>query len=105
METQIKFRFIEDPGHGWLEVPAAVSRSVGVRPEQYSPYSYSFKPGFGGDEILYLEEDCDAGVFVRAWEKKHGPIAPRVVNVHEEVSTIRPLPHLDGREYNREARS
>ena len=54
--------FHEDPGHGWLEVPVAHLRLVGVAAE-ISGYSYR-----RGDRA-YLEEDIDLSTFVRAWEK------------------------------------
>jgi len=49
----IKFRFISDPGHGWLEVPISFVRAMGVA-DKISAYSY-----VKGD-MAYLEEDCDA---------------------------------------------
>src|SRR5690606_23104266 len=57
------FRFMSDPGHGWLEVPVSVVRDLGIA-EQISPFSYRN----GG--IAYLEEDCDMQVFVQAMRKK-----------------------------------
>lgn len=50
-----------DPGHGWLEVPAWMAESLGVL-GRVSSYSY-----VSADRLtLYLEEDCDAGLFVDA---------------------------------------
>lgn len=48
-----------DPGHAWLEVPKADVRKAGVL-GQISEYSYQ-----RGD-TLFLEEDCDAFVFLNA---------------------------------------
>ena len=59
------FTFYEDSGHGWLEVPIALCRELGLQ-GKISGYSYC-----KGDN-LYLEEDSDASVFVSAWEKKTG---------------------------------
>lgn len=53
------YRFISDPGHGWLEVPMAEVRSLGILP---SPYSYVSPDG----QLAYLEEDCDAALFIKA---------------------------------------
>lgn len=50
-----EYRFIADPGHGWLVVPLAEVRASGAK---ISPYSY-----INGD-MAYLEEDCDAGAFI-----------------------------------------
>jgi len=51
--------FHTDPGHGWLEVTRAECKRLGIL-DQISPSSYQY-----GDKI-YLEEDCDAPLFVRA---------------------------------------
>lgn len=61
-------RFIEDPGHGWLEVPLA----------QY-PDALTFGTGFGYTDgvCAYLEEDCEAPAFMAA----HG----RGITIREEV--------------------
>ena len=55
----MKFRFISDPGHGWLEVPVDLVDRAGVI-GAVSKYSYH-----KGD-LLYLEEDCDASQIGRA---------------------------------------
>ena len=48
-----------DAGHAWLQVPIATCRGLAV-----SAYSYADRSrGFA-----YLEEDCDAG----AWVRHHG---------------------------------
>ena len=56
-------RFIHDPGHGWLEVPMADIKALGIRGEISS---CSFISG----DNAYLEEDCDAGVYLSALEKQ-----------------------------------
>jgi len=54
--------FYTDPGHGWLEVQYTDLLRLGV--EKYiSSYSYSHQG------CVYLEEDCDAGVFLDAAKK------------------------------------
>jgi len=58
------YRFIIDPGHGWLEVPEAEVRAVGSWVSQYSYREGSF---------LYLEEDRDAPDFCR---RKFGRATP-----------------------------
>jgi hypothetical protein len=58
-----KFDFHYDAGHGWLKVHVYDARDVGLDPEDFTAYSYKH-----GDH-LYLEEDCDAGRFLAAWEK------------------------------------
>ena len=44
------FRFISDPGHGWLEVPRSLLSELGIL-EEITTYSYQKK------ELVYLEED------------------------------------------------
>jgi hypothetical protein len=48
--------FFEDPGHGWLRVPLTELEPVKTL---ISPYSY--RKG----RYAYLEEDCDAFVFLQ----------------------------------------
>ena len=75
------YRFISDPGHGWLEVPLA---ELSILP--YPPSSYSYR----NDGFAYLEEDCDAPLFLRAkfgdessdWHKN-------LVDVYEASTAIR----------------
>ena len=55
----------EDGAHAWLCVKRDVFGGLGIE-DKISPYSYK-------DWLyVYLEEDCDAGVYIKAWEKKYG---------------------------------
>jgi len=54
-----KYIFHSDAGHGWLEVPKSELKSLGIK-DKISRYSY-----IDGDNA-YLEEDCDASVFIKA---------------------------------------
>jgi hypothetical protein len=56
-----QYRFHADPGHGWLEVPVAELAALGIA-DKVSGYSYLSRDG----KTAYLEEDCDATVFVAA---------------------------------------
>ena len=63
MGFSVSLRFIADPGHGWLEVPNDLLKSV--LPElDVSHFSY-----MQGHEV-YLEEDCDAPKFLNAAKVK-----------------------------------
>jgi len=73
-----KYRFISDPGHAWLEVPRAELVALNIL-DRVSHYSYQ-----KGD-MVYLEEDCDAGLFVEA--KGRGNI--EFVEVYQERTPIR----------------
>ena len=56
------FVFIADPGHAWLPVKRSLLNELGVA-DKISRYSYQ------DGNTVYLEEDCDAGVFIRAWKQ------------------------------------
>lgn len=51
-----RYRFISDPGHGWLEVPTSELDSLGIA-HLISSCSYT------NGAFVYLEEDCDLAVF------------------------------------------
>lgn len=57
------FLFITDPGHGWLKVGTSELAPLGLNLGSFSPFSYR------SGHVVYLEEDCDAGVFIEAWKK------------------------------------
>lgn len=67
------YTFHEDPGHGWLEVPRAALVELGIA---HRITGYSHQAG----QVVYLEEDCDAGTFVRAWEVYVGQPWSHVAN-------------------------
>jgi len=79
-------RFISDPGHGWLEVPMSIVESLHIK-DEISKYSYLYKG------MAYLEEDCDAGKFMKAFEKLFG-VEPKIHEVHQERSPIRSYPRF-----------
>ena len=51
------YRFISDPGHGWLEVPLSDYESSGYKASSFS---------YVNSTHIYLEEDCDAAGYLRA---------------------------------------
>lgn len=55
----MKFDVYSDPSHGWLKVTRKKLESLGIS-GQISSCSYQ-----RGDWV-YLEEDCDAGIFINA---------------------------------------
>lgn len=59
-----KYKFHEDPSHGWLEVPVQECYDLGIL-SKISSYSYRGKNADGVD-CLYLEEDDDFAVFYHA---------------------------------------
>ena len=54
-----------DPGHAWLAVPFKVLSYCGLA-DKISRYSYVH------GQTVYLEEDCDAGVFVECYQRMYG---------------------------------
>lgn len=57
------YTFHTDPGHGWLEV-SKEELSIFNIADKISSYSYKL-----GSKV-FLEEDCDAGLFINALENK-----------------------------------
>lgn len=53
----MKYDFISDPGHGWLKVKRSELVRLGID-QQITGCSYQ-----RGDDV-YLEEDCDAELFI-----------------------------------------
>ena len=73
------YRYIQDPGHGWIEVPVSEIRELGLKP---SHYSYTD----GG--YVYLEEDCDAGAWMKAREMAGRPVAREMLReVHQNAES------------------
>jgi len=60
------FEFHYDAGHGWMKVPRAIVRAIGLTESDFSAYSYA------DADHLYLEEDCDAPAFAQAFEVMKG---------------------------------
>lgn len=58
----IPFTFHEDPGHGWLAVNVESAADIGLKPEDFSKYSYRL------GTTLYLEEDSDGPLFATNWK-------------------------------------
>ena len=81
------FTFYGDAGHAWLAVRTSDLEDIGLTLQEFSPYSYRN----GG--TVYLEEDCDAGVFVRQWKAIHGDFVHKLVD-HGNRSRIRSFDRL-----------
>lgn len=80
------FTYHTDPGHGWLEVEVSVLEELGIK-EKISSYSYMSRD----KSKAYLEEDCDAGIFFKAYEAKYGS-KPSYTEKHLDNSFVRNLP-------------
>lgn len=58
----MKFRYFQDPGHGWVKVPKQLLAKLEIQ-HLITPYSYE-RGGFA-----YLEEDGDLERFMWAMEQ------------------------------------
>ena len=89
MATKNKvFKYYCDPGHGWLAEKLADLTAVGVSTDQVSSCSYQ------RGQSVYLEEDCDAPVFIDAFKATFGH-APMIGQKHTDRSShIRPYFHV-----------
>ena len=77
--------FFSDPGHGWLRV-----KKTEIEPikDKISPYSYM------NGEYVYLEEDCDAPIFLthkfgKDFKYKEMEKMGIIMDRHDEVTPIR----------------
>jgi len=85
----------DDPGHGWLEVTRKECEELGILGD-ISPYSYE------KDGMVYLEEDLDVSVFLKA---KYPDLEPCMAwkmlgatRVHEDPTPIRDYPPFQPKE-------
>ena len=92
-----KYNFISDPGHGWIAVPLVELRALGIA-EQISEYSYIL------GATVYLEEDCDAALFVKAKTAATGE-KPQFIEHFQDPCPIREYPHYMGERGVKRARS
>jgi hypothetical protein len=71
----MKFRYRQDPGHGWLIVTPDDMAAVGLTEADISAYSYR-----RGNQIA-LEEDCDMWTFAKAYEALNGRLPDYVSTI------------------------
>lgn len=76
------FKFYSDAAHGWLAVKYQLLIDLGCA-EEITSYSYQR----GG--TVYLEEDQDAGTFLRAYRARYGAAPALVPAPHVDRSRIR----------------
>jgi len=91
------FTLHTDPSHGWLEVTSKDLKIVGVDISTLSSFSYRSEDS----KSFYLEEDCDAGVFVEAYVSHFGK-KPEVEEKYQEDTFIRRLPCIGWDPYDGE---
>ena len=68
------FEFVTDPGHAWLKVDFETLATLGLKLSDFSSCSYLFFSTRKGamQPFIYLEEDCDAGVFEKRYKEVTG---------------------------------
>jgi len=89
MTNNNKYNFHSDAGHGWLEVPVSLIKKFGVG-NQISPYSYIDIR----NNLLFLEEDCDASTFISSVEKTGEKVEFNWIE-HNGLCFIRQLKRFD----------
>lgn len=80
MNDRMAYRYFQDPGHGWLEVPRSHLQILLVA-DKITEYSYVH-----GDNV-YLEEDCDMMTFLEAAKRFH--IEVDLIDEYQENTPIR----------------
>lgn len=91
-KIKTQFTFYNDPGHGWLKVPTKLVRELGII-DQISSCTYMSRD----TRFLFLEEDCDAPLFVRTYEEKHGvklKIKDCYCNKQSKIRNYPYIPHV-----------
>ena len=86
------FTFHTDSGHGWLEVSSNDLEKLGLKESDFSRYSYKEKHAISFP-TYYLEEDCDAAVFIKEYKKANGEFHFKDIHV-EGASLVRRLEQL-----------
>ena len=68
------FEFVTDPGHGWLKVDFETLAKLDLKLSDFSSCSYLFFNSRKGamQPFIYLEEDCDAGIFAKRYKEVTG---------------------------------
>jgi hypothetical protein len=83
-----EFTFYNDPGHGWIMVTDDDLKAVDLKPSMFSAGGQYVQRQSG--QRIFLEEDCDAPQFLRAWEAKFGkPTLKDVYLNHRSEMRIR----------------
>lgn len=108
----LALRYFSDPAHGWLEVSVYQASLLGLCAKDFSEYSYT-NGEFQGREFVwfiwsqcplndslkpyhcyYLEEDCDAPIFLQRHREVFGEEPSITDIVLEDDCEIRRLPAI-----------
>jgi len=83
--------FYSDPSHGYLEATRDQLVELGVDPAEITSYSYQRDNSKGG-LTYYLEEDCDAALYIDALDSRGIPYD--VDEIYSDDSFVRRLSHV-----------
>ncbi|QDP52863.1 MAG: hypothetical protein Unbinned4512contig1001_1 [Prokaryotic dsDNA virus sp.] len=86
--------FYTDPSHGWLAVEIEKINELNIA-HKISEYSYL------GKNHVYLEEDVDASIYLRAYEEKYGKKPELKVEHSNASSFVRNLPSFPNFEFTK----
>lgn len=84
--SEIKFKFYSDPGHGWLAVKRKWLDELGLK---FNVTHYSYQKG----QTVYLEEDCDAGLFIQKMREVRGvevKLQEKMTNLRSPIRSYEP---------------
>ena len=90
-----QFTFHEDAAHGWLEVSYKDVTDLNIQNE-ISEWSYINRT----TETIFLEEDCDATLFLNEFKKEYGYKPELLEGKWYEESPIRKLPCFTAWQFN-----
>lgn len=76
------YEYHTDPGHGWLKVPMKEIEELGLKISEFS---------YQDGDFGYLEEDLDAGTFMRAYKEKYGTDPEHTTHHSDNWSHIREM--------------
>ena len=85
MSKELTLTVYVDPGHAWVAVPLSLVEELGIK-DIITNFSYY------RDGMCYLEEDCDASVFVKRAKEAGYTFKFRESHNNRE-SFVRRLPH------------
>ena len=83
-----RFKYIQDPGHGWIKVKKDLAQILGFQ-DQITSYSYH------DQDYYYLEEDCDAVLLINALKNKNIQYELDIAII-DNHSFVRSLPNVKG---------
>ena len=90
METN-EFTFAHDAAHGWLRVPQTMLMQLKID-WAISEYSYAETTPLG--DVWWLEEDCDASLFIQAYRARFACLPFIRHREDGDYSPVRNLRHV-----------